>query len=119
MRRMVVLAMGLYVAALATNRSLVRVHGPSMWPTYRDGDLLLTVPAGPIPLREGHVVVLEDPATRGHLVVKRVHRVTVSGVDVRGDAPGASTDSRVWGPVDRAAVRRLVVARASIGRRAP
>ena len=117
MRRRILLALGCYVGALAVNRSIARVHGPSMRPTYRDRDVLLTVPAR-VPLREGRVVVVEDPTARGHLVVKRVHRVTASGVDVRGDAPGWSTDSRAWGPVPHAAVRRVVIARVGVPRSA-
>ena len=97
--------------ALAVNRSLVRVAGTSMEPALTDGDVLLTVPATRRARLPGRVVVVEDPTEPGHLVVKRVHAVDASGVDVRGDLPERSTDSRTWGRLPQAAVRRLVVAR--------
>lgn len=97
--------------ALAVNRSLVRVAGASMEPALTDGDLLLTAPATRRARRPGRVVVVEDPAEPGHLVVKRVHAVGPAGVEVRGDLPERSTDSRTWGPLPRTAVRRLVLAR--------
>lgn len=116
-RRVLALAAA-YLALLALNRAAMRVHGESMRPTYRPGDLVLSVPCHTSLLREGRVVVVEDPTAPGHLVVKRIHGVTRHGVDVRGDAPMHSTDSRVWGPVAPTAVRRLVLARIAVGRRA-
>lgn len=59
-----------WTTALAVNRSLQRVDGPSMLPALWDGDLLLTVPprlAGG--LRRDDVVVAATPSGR---VVKRV-----------------------------------------------
>ncbi|MFA9431535.1 nickel-type superoxide dismutase maturation protease [Egicoccus sp. AB-alg2] len=99
-----------YLAALAVNRSLVVVRGPSMLPSLWPGDRVVTVPAfGRVD--PGDVVVVRDPAEPGHLVVKRVHTVDEHGVDVRGDHPAASTDSRVWGPLPRRAIRRRVLRR--------
>lgn len=104
-----------YLASLAVNRSLVEVRGTSMEPTLWPGDRLLTVPALPRWVRAGRVVVVEDPTEPGHLVVKRVAAAPVvgraHGVEVLGDHPAASTDSRQWGPLPRRAVRRVVVRR--------
>lgn len=100
-----------YLGALAANRSQVQVRGSSMEPTLQPGDRLLTVPAIPRALRAGRVVVVADPADPGHLVVKRLADVDCASVEVRGDAPERSTDSRTWGRLPRAAVRRIVVAR--------
>lgn len=105
----------LWAVAWLVNRSLVAVRGPSMLPTLRPGERLLTVPACGRRLQPGRVVVVEDPAEPGHLVVKRIARSngtgTTSRVLVLGDNPEASTDGRWWGPVPATAVRRIVVAR--------
>jgi nickel-type superoxide dismutase maturation protease len=98
--------------AVSLNRSLVRVAGGSMEPAMWPGDVLLTLPVPPGTYRVGHVVVVADPTDPTHRVVKRVHAIHARGrVDVRGDAPDRSTDGRHWGPVPRAALRRLVIAR--------
>ena len=102
---------GAWAVTWLVNRSLVEVRGPSMLPTLREGQRLLTVPASLWPRRPRQVVVVEDPTRPDHRVVKRVARVTADGVVVLGDNPGASTDSRAWGPVRPGAVRRVVVAR--------
>ncbi|MEM9033945.1 MAG: nickel-type superoxide dismutase maturation protease [Actinomycetota bacterium] len=93
------------VAVGVRRTTRVRVSGPSMQPTYDDGDRLLVWRTRRV--RPGQVIVLRAP--RGHtgLWVKRVHDVGEEGVDVRGDEPDRSTDSRHVGPVPR----RLVVGR--------
>jgi nickel-type superoxide dismutase maturation protease len=109
-RRAAVLAGVAWLAALAVNRSLVEVRGSSMLPTLWPGDRVLSVPMlGPA--RPGTVVVVRHPADPDHLVVKRVRTVGPDGVDVRGDHAAASTDSRHFGRLPRAAVRRRVVRR--------
>lgn len=80
---------------------------PTLWP----GDVLLTVPAAHRSLRVGAVVVVRDPDDATHLVVKRVSRVSPDRVEVLGDDPARSTDSRRWGPLPRRAVRRVAIAR--------
>ncbi|WP_165403788.1 nickel-type superoxide dismutase maturation protease [Egicoccus halophilus] len=110
MRRLALLLGVAWLLALTGNRSLVVVRGPSMLPRLWPGDRLLTVPAvGPV--RAGAVVVVRDPGEPDHLVVKRVAAVTGAGIDVRGDNPAASTDSRTWGPLPRSAVRRRALRR--------
>lgn len=110
-RRWVLTLVLAYLAALAVNRSQVVVRGPSMEPALWPGDRLLTVPVPRSALRAGQVVVVADPAEPTHLVVKRLHDVADGTVDVRGDAPDRSTDSRSWGRLPVRAVRRLAVAR--------
>ena len=102
---------GADLAVLAVNRSLVVVRGGSMDPTLWPGDRLLTVPSPPWPRRPGQIVVVRDPADPRHLVVKRLHARRRDGVEVRGDAPERSTDSRQWGRLPAAAVRRIALAR--------
>ncbi len=119
MRRPSTVAVVAYLVALAVNRSLVEVRGPSMEPTLWPGDRLLTlplwVPGTGAGIRPGRVVVVADPSVPAgqpdHLVVKRIRAVADGRVDVRGDDPWRSTDSRTWGPLPRAAVRRVVLGR--------
>lgn len=100
-----------YLAVLAINRSLVKVHGGSMDPTLWHGDHLLTVPSPPWPLRRGQVVVLRDPMDPSHLVIKRLTHLGPAGAEVHGDAPDHSTDSRQWGPIPVHTIRRVALAR--------
>jgi nickel-type superoxide dismutase maturation protease len=110
-RRWAFLAILVYLGVLVANRSQVVVQGSSMEPALWPGDRLLTVPALPRALRAGAVVVVADPADPTHRVVKRIRDVGGTTVDVRGDAPDRSTDSRTWGRVPRRAVRRVAIAR--------
>ena len=110
-RRGVLIGFTVYLGVLVANRSQVVVRGPSMEPALWPGDRLVTVPAIPRAIRAGMVVVVADPADPTHRVVKRVREVGRGRVDVRGDAPDRSTDSRVWGPLPVRSVRRIAVAR--------
>jgi nickel-type superoxide dismutase maturation protease len=92
------------IARLARSwRARVAVEGQSMAPTLRPGDWLLADPAAyreGAP-RPGDLVLAPDPRDRGRLLVKRVAGVAPEGLlELRGDAPSASTDSRVFGTVD-------------------
>ena len=80
----------------------VAVEGDSMLPTVRPGDRLLVSPW--MPARPGHLVAVRDPRTPARLLVKRVDRYAAGGLWVLGDNPPASTDSRQFGPVPRAAL---------------
>jgi nickel-type superoxide dismutase maturation protease len=87
----------------------VRVAGDSMLPAFRAGDRLLIGPR--VWLRPGAVVAVEDPRCPGRLMVKRVHAVGPTWVDVRGDNQPASTDSRQFGPVPRSRLAGRIVYR--------
>src|SRR5579884_3733422 len=85
-----------------------------MLPALRPGDRVLVVGGlGPWRprLRTGDLVALADPRDPARLMVKRVAALAGDRVDVRGDNAAASTDSRHFGPVDRAAVVGRVVYR--------
>ena len=75
----------------------VRVIGPSMEPSVRNGDWWLvrrTAAVGP-----GDVILLGHP-TRPHAhIVKRIERREGAGWWVLGDNAGASEDSRQFGVV--------------------
>ncbi|HMD46276.1 MAG TPA: nickel-type superoxide dismutase maturation protease [Acidimicrobiales bacterium] len=93
-------------AALLALRRL-EVRGDSMAPALRAGDRLvvLRLPRR-WPLRAGCLVVLADPrpGAGGRLLVKRVRAVAGDRLEVLGDNPAASTDSRTFGPVPRASI---------------
>jgi signal peptidase I len=98
---------------------LARVSGPSMSPTVRHGDRLLVRRLRPGRAAVGDVVLARFPSRPGLLVVKRVHRLLGDGaVDVRGDNPLVTDDSRAYGPA--VAVGRVVARlRPRPGRLAP
>jgi nickel-type superoxide dismutase maturation protease len=96
-----VLAAIVAVAGRARPRRVV-VEGQSMLTTLEPGDQLLIGPFGR--LRPGMIVALRDPRGSDRLMVKRVAGVHHAKVDVRGDNPSASTDSRHFGLVEPASI---------------
>jgi nickel-type superoxide dismutase maturation protease len=108
-----VLTGGAVVAWSATRLTRVVVDGDSMRPTLDPGDRLVVVRGRRA--RTGDLVVLPDPRAPERAMVKRVARVDRGArggnVVVRGDNPGASTDSRVFGPVPAASIGGRVVYR--------
>jgi len=115
------------VAAILSRRSVrrVEVHGHSMAPTFLPGDRLVVMrrPIGAPSLPAvGAVVAVRDPRERSRILVKRVAGVDRAArtVEILGDAPRASTDSRTFGPVPTASVVGTVVYRyAPVGRTGP
>ena len=77
----------------------VLVHGPSMAPTLRHGDMLL-VRRGGRPVRPGDVVVARFRVRPELLVVKRVARLQDGGVWLLGDNGLVTDDSRAYGVAD-------------------
>ncbi|HEX2132950.1 MAG TPA: S26 family signal peptidase [Actinophytocola sp.] len=73
----------------------IRVRGPSMAPTLRDGDIVIARTGVPEP---GDVVVVTWASRPGQLSVKRALRTEDGGWFVVGDNDLASTDSRELGP---------------------
>lgn len=75
----------------------VKVRGQSMLPTLRPGDLLaVSRPRRPLPV--GSVVVVRLPG--GAEAVKRLASILPDGsIEVTGDNPPRSTDSRTLGAV--------------------
>lgn len=84
----------------------IRVRGPSMAPTLRDGDVVLARRARTP--RSGDVVVVTWVTRPGQLSIKRAARPDGAGWHVDGDNRDASTDSRDLGPAE---VHGVVIAR--------
>ncbi len=73
-----------------------------MEPTLKAGDRLVVVwKRSP---RTGDIVAFADPRGTEKLLVKRVVEVEGTSLLVEGDNRGASTDSRTFGSVEKAAV---------------
>jgi type IV secretory pathway protease TraF len=87
-----------------------------MEPSLSNGEWAIAMHRRP---RVGSVVVVEHPERPGFELVKRVvaapgdavagRRLGAGEWWVEGDSPGASTDSRSFGPVPRSAIRGQVV----------
>ena len=102
-------AAGLFAVLRVARPRRVLVTGMSMAPTLLPGDRLLVVRSRR--LRPGDLVAVADPRRSGRLLVKRVAAVSGGLVELRGDNPRHSTDSRVFGRVPRRSVRGRVVRR--------
>jgi len=106
---LVLAALGAGSAVVAALRRLdaVQVDGLSMAPTLLPGDRLLAESwtyARRAP-RAGEVVIATDPRAAGREVIKRVCVLGDGGVDLRGDLPTSSTDSRHFGRVPASSIR--------------
>lgn len=89
---------GVAAAVLSWCYPRVRVTGTSMAPALVADDRLLVRRTRRI--RPGDLVVVSDPRRAQRWLAKRVAAVARDGsVDVRGDAPHDSTDSRAFGAV--------------------
>lgn len=87
----------------------VEVLGHSMRPTLEPGDRLVVLPW--LGIQPGDLVALSDPRAPSRTLVKRVTAVGPAGVEVSGDQPQASIDSRTFGPVPRRGIGGRVVYR--------
>ncbi len=121
---LVALAAATLATLWAAGRGLVRVEvsGTSMLPSLHPGDRLIVVRVPGVdqpwpPL--GSVVAVRDPREPARVLVKRVAGLDrrANTIEVLGDAAGASTDSRTFGPLPRSAlVGRAVYRYAPRGR---
>jgi len=83
------------------------IEGDSMAPLLRHGDWILVDPDAYRArlARPRELVIVGDPRDPQRVLVKRVAGVDPGGfLEVVGDNPAASTDSRVFGPVDPGSV---------------
>ena len=75
----------------------IRIVGPSMEPSVRNGDWWLVRRTSR--LHAGEVALMVHPRRPHALIVKRLIRAQAGGWWVEGDNPEASEDSRQFGPV--------------------
>ena len=90
----------------------VRIQGDSMWPTYRNGDVVPFAPCNEtyVP-RVNDVVLVHHPMKDSVLMVKRGSGVQNDGrLFLTGDNPDptASEDSHNFGPVSPTMVQAFV-----------
>lgn len=92
---------------------VVEVDGRSMAPALLPGDRLVVeaVTYAARPPLPGEIVLAPDPRSPSRELIKRVAAVHGDRLELRGDAPQASTDSRAFGELPLAAVRWRAVAR--------
>jgi nickel-type superoxide dismutase maturation protease len=108
------LAAGTAGALLALRRiDAVEVTGASMAPALLPRDRLLveSLTYARRRPRVGEVVLAADPREPDRELIKRVAEVTGDAIQLRGDHPALSTDSRAFGSVPAAAVRWRVALR--------
>ena len=106
-------AAGLAVALAGRHwLDVVEVQGRSMAPGLLPGDRLLveSLTYRRRAPRAGEVVLALDPRAPERELIKRVH-ATGPELDLRGDAPDQSTDSRTFGAVPAAAIHWRAVVR--------
>jgi nickel-type superoxide dismutase maturation protease len=86
------------------------VADTSMQPALQPGDRILVNRWSRV--QPGDIVVLRDPEFASTILIKRIADATSSGqLQVRGDNPNVSRDSRVFGAVARRQVMGKVVFR--------
>jgi phage repressor protein C with HTH and peptisase S24 domain len=78
-----------------------------MQPTYQPGDTLFGW-RGPFRPRPGQVVVARRS---GQPIIKRVSLARPGGIDLRGDNPTQSTDSRHYGSVPHHDIEAVILAK--------
>jgi nickel-type superoxide dismutase maturation protease len=84
------------------------VQGPSMVPTYYDGDRLLVRYGARV--RAGDVVLARDPRMPERILVKRAERREPGGWWLLADNPYAPGDSRQFGAVpDELVIGRVLL----------
>ena len=84
----------------------VKLKGDSMWPNFKDGDTLSCMEYSGQSVDVGNIVVFTHPFKPKVTCVKRVKRITDSGLFVEGDNPDplASEDSHNFGLVSLDAI---------------
>jgi len=99
--------------ALLRRLDVVEVAGSSMAPGLLPGDRLLVESISYARRRPaaGEVVLARDPRSPARELIKRVADVQGSRLQLRGDAPEASTDSREFGAVAVDGVRWRAILR--------
>ncbi len=88
----------------------VKVIGPSMEPTLKNGQICIAV-KGNFLARPGAIAVFAHPARSELLEVKRLVYKTGGKWWVAGDNESESSDSRDFGTIESAAIKGIVIKR--------
>jgi len=88
---------------------IARIQGRSMYPTLQSGDLVVWIRIALHWLKPGQIVVARWPHSKA-LIAKRVAQCSASTVELVGDNPPESTDSRHFGAISRGTLAGVVVA---------
>lgn len=91
----------------ALNSIQVRIHGDSMWPTFKDGDFA-DADADVEPV-VGDIVVVKHPL-KNISIVKRIKRISNQYLFVEGDNPDptGSDDSHNFGLIPTSAIIAVI-----------
>jgi nickel-type superoxide dismutase maturation protease len=88
-------------------RRAVRVTGDSMRPTLEPDDVVLV--SSPSKLAAGDIVLADHPFKQSVRVIKRVHAIDGERLQLVGDNPSESSDSRVFGTLPLSSIRGRAV----------
>ena len=98
------------ILLLLGSRRAVRVSGHSMRPLLSDGDVVLVKQTSEVAI--GDVVLASHPFKTSVTILKRVVSMDDAGnVELVGDDPSASSDSRSFGSIPMRDIRGKVVCR--------
>lgn len=101
---MVVVGVGIAMVGMLV-AAPYRIHGPSMLPAYKSGDLVLIEKLS-YRFRDpkvGEVIVFNSPLG-GDLVKRVIRKIAPGRYWLEGDNSELSTDSRQFGPVAKTAI---------------
>lgn len=87
------------------------VEGDSMAPTIVNGDSVLVNPHSPI--ETGDIVAADHPFKKSVKLIKRVESIDrlTGRIELHGDNPDSSTDSRSFGAISKRDIAGKVVCR--------
>ncbi|NNN21581.1 MAG: nickel-type superoxide dismutase maturation protease [Acidimicrobiales bacterium] len=95
------------VVFLARYFKRAKVEGNSMYPTFKAGDTVLVSKSKSF--KVGDLVVTSHPHHGNQLILKRILDIEGNLVELRGDNPLESSDSRQFGKVDISSVKYKVI----------
>tara|TARA_Y100001968_G_scaffold301742_1_gene314340 strand:+ start:159 stop:437 length:279 start_codon:yes stop_codon:yes gene_type:complete len=83
-----------------------------MHPTIKSGDIAIYKPirniGSKLLINKGSIVIALDPRDKKSMIIKRVYKISNSGISLRGDNELYSTDSRQFGVIDIRNIKGIV-----------